>query len=57
MIKLYWKVVISALTVFHPDSDLTMLNVGFAELDEKEGLFLPEDDTHNFKGAFDKYRY
>lgn len=39
------------LTLWYPNDDLTFLNVGFAGLNEREGLFL-----EGVRDVFDKYR-
>ena len=42
----------SGMTLWYRGDDLTLLNVGYASLDEDNGLFLEGDS----KSAFDKYR-
>lgn len=51
-VKLYWRIVMSGMTLWYRGDDLTLLNVGYASLDEDNGLFLEGDS----KSAFDKYR-
>ena len=51
LVKLYWRIVFAGLTLYYPNDDLTLMNVGYAELNEREGLYLS-----GVRDVFDKYR-
>jgi hypothetical protein len=40
LIKLYWRVMFGAFTLFYKHDDLNFINAGYADLNEKEGIYL-----------------
>lgn len=51
LIKLFWWASMSLFTLWYPSDDMTLQNVGYASMNDKEGLFL-----EGVKDVFDKYR-
>ena len=53
MIKLYWRFTFAFMSLWDRGADLTLLNVGYADLAESYGLYLDSEE----RDSFDKYRY
>jgi len=52
LIKLYWRFVMAGLTLMNPTDQLTLLNVGYADLGQPGGII----KDSGLEEEFDKYR-
>ena len=52
LIKLYWRFTFAFLTLWYPGKELTLLNVGYADMGEVQGLFLEDP----YRKLLDRYR-
>jgi len=52
LVKLYWRFVFASITLWYRGSDLTLMNVGYADLIQPSGLFFEGEESK----VLDRYR-